>query len=105
MHRRVKVGALDALGKLADQRQGDAVAAIWPVERDPSDALFDLVGTRRRLSHPDSLQGGYWPLRQGGVLPRRRGRSRARTLASSNSAIPSVPSAACPGPALVSGSG
>jgi hypothetical protein len=46
MHVAVEVRLLDALGQLARHREGDAVAALRPIERDPRDPAGDLVAER-----------------------------------------------------------
>src|SRR4029450_3426821 len=67
----VQVRPLDAGGQLSRHLQRDAVATLGPVERDPGNPPFTLVGDRLELLHLGSSTLGEGGLAAGasGVSP------------------------------------
>jgi hypothetical protein len=51
VHRRIEVRAPHALDEPRDERRRDSVSARWAVERDPRDAIGDLVEHDRLIAH------------------------------------------------------
>src|SRR2546421_2576535 len=52
-HRRVRRGPLEAADQLLDGVRGERVQTLWPVDRDPAEALLHLVAHVGQLGHPE----------------------------------------------------